>query len=96
MSEPSAIRIQVSKEDIEGASPSQCQLCPVARALQRSGFDGAHVQNGGFWIGGAGLKVDFIVFSGRVKTRIRLYDRTGKMEPFSFWIRAEPKPARKE
>ena len=90
MSEQRKVTIQVSDEDIRRGVKAKCTGCPVAQALRRSGFPDAYVEKKGFWTGPGAIVGDFVRVSARVTRRIRDFDRTGDMDPFSFRIRAEP------
>ena len=45
------IKIEITKEDIEGATRRDVENCPIARALQRHGFEGAVVSVPRFELG---------------------------------------------
>ena len=90
------LTIAVTEEDIRYGRPSDPCGCPVARAVRRELLaryaDGVGVVMYGYtiscWVGTRDGDSHHIRedMPEEVCNRIKTYDRTGKMEPFSFEI----------
>lgn len=76
-------RFEVSKEDISHGIREDCTACPVARSIFRAGFrpQGVGLDEVVFSIATGIVVIDL---QPAVSSRIAEFDKTGKMEPFSF------------
>lgn len=83
---PAKMRVYVSMKDIEGASPGEPELCPIARAVKRRLPKGYKVS-----VGADGFKLvdimrgDSVVkeysYSSNVNKMITMYDRGYGFQP---------------
>lgn len=77
------MKVVVDQCDIDGATPG-IHTCPVARAVRRQGYPNAKVGwrtcgLDGIWGGALCL-----IMPGEVTKRIKEWDVSGEMEPFTF------------
>ena len=89
----SKIIVEVTQEDIDKGERDHCTLCPIALALHRAtgevwdvgnkyvrlkDFGELVVENWDIW------EKYLILMPDTAKTFIRIFDKTGQGEPFSF------------
>ena len=77
--------VHVTQEHIDCGQRNSCFWCPVANALLQSGVSCPSVWSDRvmYWPKDSALWVSSRI-SAATQRKIDYYDRTGKMEPFSF------------
>jgi hypothetical protein len=73
------MKIDVTENDIKGSERSSPCGCPVARAIRRQTIWMPLVATQHIRFG-----CNIVPLPGDVSMRIGVYDKTGKMDPFSF------------
>lgn len=89
-------RIRVTAKDICEGIPGVPELCPVAKALKRAGFEEATVGPRFFKTKKGGFEFQYLT-PPEVSEFLYRFDRGGSVDPFSFniWVLKPPRNYKK-
>ena len=74
----------VTMDDIKQGLREHCERCPIARAISRQLGRRVLVEYRTVYLNLDGIEAAKEFLSEDVEAKIRVYDKTGDMEPFSF------------
>lgn len=80
------IKIEIIKEDIEGATRRDVENCPIARALVRHGFEGATVSVPRFELGPRYIATKRRMLPRTLVDEALKYDNGGRFRPCEFYL----------